>query len=135
MQVTPEMIEAWKTLQEVTYTIKRFVAPTAMEKRMIEAVDILDNSDFMVPIEEAGREAEAGHDCGTLGHLRCSDYTASIGEAANSLEHNTENGYDVLRAERPDPAEWGDTTCEDMTRHPVLDAGREAALRDRMFRP
>lgn len=112
MDITPEMIEAWKTLQEVTYTIKRFVAPTAMEKRMIEAVDILDNSDFMVPIEEAGREAEAAHDCDTLGHLRCSENTARLG-----------------------PAEWGDTTREDMARHQRLDADREAILPKRVFRP
>lgn len=113
MDITPEMIEAWKTLQEVTYTIKRFVAPTAMEKRMIEAVDILDNSNFMVPIEEVRNEMET---------------------AAQFL-HNEENGYDVLEAERPDPAEWGDTTREDMARHQRLDADREAILPKRVFRP
>lgn len=45
--ITPEMVAAWRTLQDFA----RSANPTSPVKK---AIDVLDNSDFMVPIEEAG---------------------------------------------------------------------------------
>lgn len=95
MNITPEMAEAWSTLQKYSATVRQFLAPTMMERAVCWAIDTLDNSDFMVPVEEAGCEdRQTDHDCDALGHPRCSDYTAPL-----------------------EPAEWGDTTREDMARH------------------
>ena len=45
MDITPEMIAAWRTLQDFA----KFARPGSPVKK---AIDALDNSDFMVPLEE-----------------------------------------------------------------------------------
>lgn len=100
MQITPEMMRAWADLQGFAKTVRKYVNATSLERAVSDAIDVLDDSDFMVPIEEAANEAE----------------TAAQFAAA-------------------DPAEWGDTTAEDMARHQGLDVGREAIVSERMFRP
>jgi DNA-binding MarR family transcriptional regulator len=55
--ITPEMIAAWRTLQEFADPrTPRVLSPYQQEQRLIEAVNVLDNSDFMVPIEDAEHE-------------------------------------------------------------------------------
>lgn len=51
--ITPEMIAAWRTLQEFAQTIRAEPLVGEKVRKAQEAVDVLDNSDFMVPIEEA----------------------------------------------------------------------------------
>lgn len=45
--ITPEMIAAWKLLKEWAY------AGHPPDVMVVEAINTLDNSDWMVPIEEA----------------------------------------------------------------------------------
>lgn len=58
MNITPEMVQAWTRLQAYSQAIKTFVNQTPLEKEVIAAIDVIDNSDFMVPIEEVRDEME-----------------------------------------------------------------------------
>lgn len=55
-RITPEMIAAWRTLQEFSRVLKQERSPHHLDEGAAKAIDVLDNSDFMVPIEEAGDE-------------------------------------------------------------------------------
>jgi hypothetical protein len=46
--ITPEMIAAWRTLQRAAH----------LHPEVRKAVDVLDDSDYMVPIERAEEERE-----------------------------------------------------------------------------
>lgn len=55
-QITPEMIAAWRKLQNFAYCTRGAAKPQPWKTELVEAIDALDNSNFMVPIEEAGEE-------------------------------------------------------------------------------
>ncbi len=92
-QITPEMIAALNTLR-----VHARYHSVAMSLR--DAINTLDNADFFVPIDEARDELEADTErpCG------CG------GKGTHGVDHAED--YAPL-----DPAEWGDTTREDMARH------------------
>lgn len=71
--ITPEMSAAWRTLQAAAKGAYR------LQPDVRDAINVLDNSDFMVPVEDAELETTP---------------------SAPAL----------------DPAEWGDTTREDIAR-------------------
>jgi hypothetical protein len=56
MRITPEMIAAWSTLQDYALTVRQFANATMGERKVADAIDVLDNSNFLVPIEEARDE-------------------------------------------------------------------------------
>lgn len=91
--VTPEMVAAWRTLQNFALTTKgTHRRPLPWESELAQAIDVLDNSDFMVPIQDAELDTENDR-------LKAA-------------------GYLVIKGDEPlDPAEWGDTTREDIARH------------------
>ena len=80
-QITPEMIDALNTLR-----VHARYHSVAMSLR--DAINLLDNADFFVPIDEARDE----------------------------LENERETAAQFCT----DPAEWGDTTREDMASHQGL---------------
>lgn len=83
--ITPELSAAWRTLQN-------FRTGQSTDKEIADAIDVLDNSDFMVPVEDAELDTENDR-------LKAA-------------------GYLVIKGDEPlDPAEWGDTTRQDMARH------------------
>lgn len=84
MNVTPEMIEAWRTLQNAAAGAYR------LQPQVRDAINVLDNSNFMVPIEDTEYESKA----------------AQSGDI---------NADDTL-----DPGNWGDTTREDMAAHQTI---------------
>lgn len=89
--ITPEMSAAWRTLQAAAKGAYR------LQPEVRKAINIIDNSDFMVPIEDA--ELETEHD-----RLK-------------------EAGYLVIKSgEALDPAEWGDTTRQDIAHRHGLSA-------------
>ena len=165
--ITPEMIAAWRTLQQWARAVCAEPSPLEIDKAAAKAIDVLDNSDFMVPIEEAGlctyqvgggynsppeyceleiegtdeycprhqklADADSALDPGETndpgaphGRGKCphcgyprvpltpqgltmyhGDVTSGQGDCLGSLQ----------APEQPlDPAEWGDTTREDMAR-------------------
>ena len=53
--ITPEMIAAWRTLQAFARDHSRN-SLNELSREAAEAVNVLDNSDFMVPIENAEHE-------------------------------------------------------------------------------
>lgn len=53
--ITPEMIAAWRTLQAFARDHSRN-SLNELSREAAEAVNVLDNSDFMVPIEDAEHE-------------------------------------------------------------------------------
>lgn len=124
--ITPEMTAAWRTLQDFA----RHAEPNNPVKK---AIDVLDDSDYMVPIERAEEGATspvpgesidpgASHGrgkCSRCGHPRVpltaegltmyhGDVKSGQGDCLGSL-YSPEKSLD--------PADWGDTTREDMTRH------------------
>ena len=88
--ITPEMIAAWRTLQDFA----RHARPNSPVKK---AIDVLDISDFMVPIERAEDERRPIPQISTQSAMTGKIYRSDI--------------------QPLDPAEWGDTTREDMARH------------------
>lgn len=50
-KITPEMVAAWSVLQNFATVVRATTNPTAGELAVMEAINVLDNSDFMVPIE------------------------------------------------------------------------------------
>lgn len=107
--ITPEMIAAWRTLQAWALAVKRENYPAEVDVQAAEAIDVLDNADYMVPLERAEE--------------------AASGEGPDVADWNSPEDavYD-----QPDPAEWGDTTRDDMARHQreaaVLAAGGEVRV-------
>ena len=53
MEITPEMIAAWRKLRNFAYCTRGVAAPQPWETELVGAIDVLDNSDYMVPIEES----------------------------------------------------------------------------------
>ena len=51
--ITPEMIAAWRTLQAFAERNRHNTSIDYL-KEAADAIDVLDNSDFMVPIENEG---------------------------------------------------------------------------------
>jgi hypothetical protein len=51
-RVTPEMIAALDALLEFAVKTPRRVYPTAEEMRVVDAINILDNADYFVPISD-----------------------------------------------------------------------------------
>lgn len=96
--ITPKMIEAWRTLQSYAEKLPRYVNPTAEETALADAINVLDNSDFMVPIQDAGE---------------CGDISTGLPETPCDLD----KPCPVHDAAPLDPAEWGDTTRADMAGH------------------
>lgn len=95
--ITPEMIAAWRTLQAYAEKLPRYVNPTTEETALADAIRILDNSDYMAPIQDAGE---------------CGDISAALPEPPCDLD----KPCPVHDAAPLDPAEWGDTTREDIAR-------------------
>jgi hypothetical protein len=56
--ITPEMIDSWQTLQGWARAVKVEGSPLEIDRRAAQAINILDNSGFMAPIEEAAEEAD-----------------------------------------------------------------------------
>lgn len=54
--ITPEMIAAWRTLQSFAERNRHNTSIDYL-KEAADAIDVLDNSDFMVPIEDAEGDA------------------------------------------------------------------------------
>lgn len=100
--ITPEMIAAWRKLRNFAYCTRGVAAPQPWETELVGAIDVLDNSDYMVPIEEAGE---------------CGDTSAGLPEPPCSLDKPCPIHEDDMPVGSLDPAEWGDTTREDMARH------------------
>lgn len=108
--ITPEMIAAWRTLQAFAERARNNTVIGGLAEAA-EAIDVLDNSDFMVPIEDAGL---------------C---TYQVGGGYHSPPEYCEAEFDGVDEYCPkhqavadadsqlDPAEWGDTTRADMARH------------------
>ena len=65
MNVTPEMIHAWRTLQNAAAGAYR------LQPQVRDAINVLDNSDYMTPIEDAehtaSEDAERLCGCGAKG--------------------------------------------------------------------
>lgn len=93
MNITPEMVAAWRTLQNAAADAYR------LQPQVRDAINVLDNSDFMVPIEDA----EDGPKASQSGDI---------------------NADDTL-----DPGEWGDTTRADMAAHQTIDKDAVLARR------
>lgn len=89
--ITPEMIDAVNTLRVAT----RYHSVAQSVK---DAINVLDNADFFADIDEA-RE--------------CGDTSSPLPEPPCDLD----KPCSVHDAPPLDPAEWGDTTREDMARH------------------
>lgn len=114
--ITPEMIAAWRTLQAWALDVRAETGTSEADSRAAEAIDVLDDSDFMVPIERAGEgEGAEQHPIPQI-----STQCAMTGKMYRS---------DIQPL---DPAEWGDTTRADMARHQreaaILAAGGEVRL-------
>lgn len=60
-EITPEMIAAWRTLQAWARDIKSEMYPSEADRQAADAIDVLDNSDFMVPIERAEKFCDVAH--------------------------------------------------------------------------
>lgn len=110
MNITPEMMSAWETLQSFAKTVPRYVNATALERSVADAIDVLDDSDFMAPIDEAVNEREMA---AQFAADSPNDSTIRPCRCGGSL--NGEVGG--IGCAETDPAEWGDTTREDMARH------------------
>lgn len=54
MDITPEMVEAWRTLQEFARRIRREPLAGRLVRDAQQAIDVIDNSNWMVPVEDAG---------------------------------------------------------------------------------
>ena len=133
--ITPEMIAAWRTLQDAAATHR-------VSEGVVRAINTIDDSDFMVPIEDAGicGDQSAGlpeppcdldkpcpvHDAGlgqTYDTPRCKHCSDPLNEKGGDLITGetfcgANPGNDQHEPETPlDPAEWGDTTRADMARH------------------
>lgn len=134
IHITPEMIAAWRTLQAYGAKIPRYVNPTAEEREVADAINVLDNSDWMVPIEEAGAVEETDaprvlaviEEDGSRFRARGADdkiwaTAATYDEVAKHLTERPEFflivTHEELRIAALHPAEWGDTTRADMARH------------------
>lgn len=94
-QITPEMVAAWRTLQEFARSCADS-STISITQSAIEAIDVLDNSDFMVPIEEAGDEERPIPQITTQSAMT--------------------GGIHRSQIQPLDPGEWADTTREDMAR-------------------
>lgn len=136
--ITPEMIAAWRTLQEFALAVRQERAPHHMDAKAAEAIDLLDNSDWMVPIEEAGYEADndsprvlvAIEENGRLFQARGADNR--VWSAATTYDQVTQNlaerpelflivTQEELRIAALHPGVWGNTTPADMARHQQAD--------------
>lgn len=69
-RITPEMIAAWRTLQESSRNMKKYVNLAPHERRLMKAIDVLDNSDYMVPIERAEEDAQDAATLAAGGEVR-----------------------------------------------------------------
>ena len=136
--ITSEMIAAWRTLQAFAERNRHNTSIDYL-KEAAHAIDVLDNSDYMVPIEEAEEEVAspvlgespdlgAPHGRGKCPH--CGHPRVPLTAEGLTMYHgDVKSGQgdclgSLCSPEQPlDPAEWGDTTREDMARHQ-----REAAI-------
>lgn len=57
--ITPEMIAAWHTLQNWARAVRAETYPQEIDLKAAKAIDVLDNANWMVPIERAEEEREA----------------------------------------------------------------------------
>lgn len=71
--ITREMFDAWGTLQEAASAIHRTdeYEVTSYEKKVANAIDVLDNSDFMAPI---------------VNEFICGDQSAALPEPSCDLD-------------------------------------------------
>lgn len=132
--IAPELSAAWRTLKNFAFTTKgSHCRPQPWESELAQAIDVLDNSDFMVPVEDAAHEADATprtpvviENNGPLFQARGAD--DRIWSTATTYKRVEEHlaelpisfivcGPEELATPALDPAEWGDTTREDMARH------------------
>lgn len=134
VRITPEMITAWRMLQNYAAKLPRYVNPTTEEKALAEAINVLDNSNWMVPIQDAAADDDdnAPHVLvvieknGPLFQARGVDNrlwstATTYGKVEENLAEREERFLIVspeeMRVAKLHPAEWGDTTREDMARH------------------
>jgi hypothetical protein len=108
-QITPEMVAAWRTLQAFALRVRQGSHQLAAEAA--EAVDALDNSNFMVPIEETGLcTYQVGGGYGSL-----PEYCEA--EIEDDQEYCPKHQRLADADSQLDPGEWGDTTRADMAGH------------------
>lgn len=91
MNITPEMIDALNTLRSFAERNKNAIS-IGGNVEASEAINVLDNARVFAPIDEA-----TGYDVKP-------SYTFTVDDVADI---------------KPDAAEWGDTTREDMARHQI----------------
>jgi hypothetical protein len=128
MDITPEMIDAVETLLS-------FRTDSSTDEQVAAAIDVLDNANLFVPITDA-RDEEDERYARTMASLRGIDLDDRYPKGDENGIIGTSGGAGFLAnrsnltrdsADRQhwvggggtglDPAEWGDTTREDMARH------------------
>jgi len=121
--ITPELVAAWRTLQGFAERFRDNTSIVGLAETA-KAIDVIDNSDFMVPIENEGL---CTYQVGGGYHSPPEYCEAEIDGAS---EYCPKHQALVDAEPEPDPAEWGDTTREDMDAHqgvglPTLAPGGE----------
>jgi hypothetical protein len=63
-KITPELSAAWRTLQSFAAQNRHAISMVGVNaaEEVAKAIDVIDNSDFMVPVEEAGDADVTGED-------------------------------------------------------------------------
>jgi hypothetical protein len=82
-KISPEMIAAWRTLQEAAH----------LHPSIRRAVNILDNSEYMTPIERAEEELEDTTELQTSGTVQAQSGTTVIASGHRSIACGGSIGY------------------------------------------